>query len=208
MTSGLVNAQDNILRDPVTNRVFNPVKYSEVNGSPFLFDKWIKGAATISKGTYNELELKLDSYSNTLLFKKEDDSYEFQDDVASFVLKPIASDSASYMYFKKGYSGPGLNPKQYVQVLVDGKVNLCKSVAKSLAEVSQINKGIVQSFTKTDRYYIIKNNTARLIKLNKNEVLNVLSEKQEQIDAFIRAEKLSLKRESDLIKVIHYYNSI
>lgn len=208
LTVNQIDAQDNILRDPVTNRVFNPVKYSEINGSPFLFDKWIHGSATISKGYYDNLELKLDSYTSTLLFKKEDDTYEFQDNILSFVLKPIPTDSTSYLYFKKGVSGQNLTSSQYVQVLVDGKVSLYKSQAKSMAEVNQINKGIVQSFTKTDRYYIFKNNASYLVRLNKSEVLPLLNEKQEQIGAFIDKEKLSLKKEADLVKLIQYYNSI
>lgn len=208
LTVNQIDAQDNILRDPVTNRVFNPVKYSEINGSPFLFDKWIHGSATISKGYYDNLELKLDSYTSTLLFKKEEETYEFQDNILSFVLKPIPTDSTSYLYFKKGVSGQNLTSNQYVQVLVDGKVSLYKSQAKSMAEVSQINKGIVQSFTKTDRYYIFKNNTSYMVRLNKSEVLPLLIEKQEQIGAFIDKEKLSLKKEADLVKLIQYYNSI
>jgi hypothetical protein len=208
LTISHVKAQDNILRDPVTNRVFNPVKYSEISGSPFLFDKWINGSATISKGYYDNLEIKLDSYTNTLLFKKEEETYEFQDDILSFVLKPTPTDSSSYLYFKKGVSGQNLAYNQYVQVLVEGRVGFYKSQAKSMAEVNQINKGVVQSFTKTDRYYIFKNNVAHLVRLNKSEALSLLNEKQEQLEAFIDKEKLSLRKEADVIKVIRYYNSI
>ena len=197
-----------ILQDPVTNKMFSSTKYSEINGTPFLIDKWINGSASIEKGTYHNVELKLDAYANQVLFKYADETFEFQDDVKSFVLKPGLKDSASYLYFKKGISGPSLKANQYVQVLAEGKISFYKSDVKLLSEVNEINRGVVQAFNTASRYYLIKGSNAQLIKLSKSDILDHMKDREKEVNEFVTTNKISFKREGDIATLIKYYNSL
>jgi len=198
-----------VLADPVSNRMFSSEKYSGYEGSPFLFkDKWTPGNVTVTKGTYKNLELRLDVYSNVLFFKKDEQPYEFQDEIVGFVLIPNVSDSSSYMYFKRGISGDGVKPQQYVQVLAEGKVGLYKSDVKQLADLNQINQGVIKTFTTTTRYVITKDNQAQIIKPGKKEVLQVLSDKADKVQAYIDQNKISFKKDADLAAIFKYYNSL
>src|SRR5918993_3908027 len=194
----------NILFDPVSNKVFNPDKYSSVSGSPFVVDKWQKGSVTTAKGIYKDLLLKLDAYSNTVLFNKDDQAYEFQDPVTMFTIEA----SKDTQVFRKGLTGPSLKPEQFVQVLVDGKTSLYRSDIKLFAEINQINKGLVKSFTTSTRYFLVKDGTVQLIKLNKSELLAMLADRRSELETTISKEKLDLRRQSDVVSLVKTYNSL
>ncbi|MGZ5247508.1 MAG: hypothetical protein ACXWCR_10410 [Flavitalea sp.] len=200
--------QNMILHDPVSAKVFNPIKYSEVRGTPFLFDKWMKGSVNIPRGSYADMQLKYDVYENIVYFNRDDQSYEFQEPVLSFILMPVPGDSSSYLYFTKGIRAQGLKENQFVQVLSEGKISLYKSDIKLLSELNEINRGVVQSFSKASRYFALKNNSIGLIKLNKNEVMTLVGDKEKQVSAFISSYNLSFKKEQDVIAIIDYYNSL
>lgn len=202
----VANAQIMQLYDPVANRPFNSEKYSGIRGTPFQTDKWYKGSVMTTKGIYQNLELKLDAYDNKLYFNNDDQSFEFQDEVTSFTFMPKPADSSTYMHFVKGITGNSLSPNQFVQVLVKGNVTLYKSDIKALTEMSEINAGMVKTFTTISRYYILKDNIVSLIKINKSDVLALLKNQEEKINAYMSQHKISLKKESDLIEIVAYYN--
>jgi hypothetical protein len=208
LNSQIIFSQILALEDPVSASVFGAEKYAGINGAPFLYDKWVAGTATVSRGTYKNLELKLDSYSNILYFNKDDIPNEFKENVTHFTLMPEVSDSSTYEYYRKGISGPGLKIEQYVRILFEGDLSFFKSEIKLVTDVSQINTGIIKTFNTSTRYYIMKDNLARIIKLNKKEVLEVLKDKEDKIQFYITEKKLSLKKEPEFIELIKYYNSL
>ena len=196
------------LQDPVSSKNFNSEKYSSIRGTPFLVDKWIKGNVTTPKGVYQNLELKFNVYDNALFFNKNDESFELQDDIVSFTLMPKTEDPATYMVYKKGIAGADLHDNQYVQVLLEGNMSLYKLDVKQLSEMSEINAGIVKNFTNNAKYYIGKNHDLQFIKINKTEILNALKDKQDKIQAFINEKKFSFRKDTDVIEVLKYYNSL
>lgn len=202
------NAQALQLYDPVSNKTFNADKYTDIRGVPFLFDKWMKATIYIDKGFYEGLLIKYDLYDNKLYFNKNDESLELQENVIKFTLFPKSDDPSSAIYFKKGFKGNGLSPDQFVQVVVDGKIQLLKSDIKSLTEMSEINAGMVKTFATTSRYYIVNSEGVYLIRLNKTELLPFLKDKDDQLQIFIKEKALNLKKDMDLVTLIKYYNTL
>lgn len=196
------------LQDPVTSKSFSTSKYSDIRGTPFLMDKWINGSVTTTKGTYPSLQLKYNVYENTLVFEKDDESYEMIDDILSFTLKPKANDPSGFMVFRKGLSGADIKSNQFLQVLAEGKMHLYKLPVKQVSEMSEINAGVVQTFANNAKYYIGKTGQLQFLKLNKEEVLNAMKDKQPQMENFSKEKKLSLKKEADVIDLINYYNGL
>ena len=195
----------NVLFDPVSGKIFNPEKYSDISGSPFLFDKWINGSVSTPRGVYKNLQLKLDVYNNTIFFNKDDQAFEFQDQISGFILEPKSGDSLIYL---KGLTGNGLRSEQFVQVLALGKTSFYKSEQRLFAEINQINKGIVKKFTTSVRYYININDKLQLIRLNKSELLGVLNDKLGLLEEFTRQNKIDYRREADVAKLIKHLNSL
>lgn len=208
LAASTLQSQIMILHDPISATIFSTEKYSGVKGSAFLYDKWIAGSATTLKGRYINLELKLDAYSNTLYFNKDGEPYEFQENELSFILMPTVTDSSSYQYYKKGISGSGLKADQFVQILFEDRLSLYKSDIKLLSEVNEINAGLVKVFNTASRYFLMKDNTLQLIKLNKKEVFEIIKDKEDKIQSYIKDNNLSVKKETDLISLLKYYSSL
>ena len=195
------------LQDPVSSKNFNPDKYAGIRGTPLFQDKWIHGSVLTSKGIYPDLELKIDLYDNILFFNKDDASFELLDQIFSIKLFPKWPDTIQQLIFVKGMSQNGLKPEQYVQALVGvGAIQLYRSDIKQVTEMSEINAGMIKTFANTSRYYIKKGNEFKLIKLNKEEIMPFLMEKEAELNAVIEAKRLNLKKESDIIQVIQVYN--
>jgi len=202
-----LNAQDNVLIDPVTSRTFDSQRYSEIRGTPFLMDKWIQGSVTIHRGVYKNQQLKLDVYNNTLLFEKDGGSYEFYEPVLSFVLMPNPSDSSSYMYFINGVSSGGLKPQQFVQVLAKGRLNFYRSDIKLLSDMNEINKGVVKIFNNSTRYYFKDSTQTQVMKLSQKDILGLMNDKIAIVEEYMNRNKLNLKKEKDVAELVKFYNS-
>ena len=197
-----------VLHDPMTSRYFDSQKYTGILGSPFLFKDWIKGTVVTPKGVYQNLELKYDAYENALLFNREDKSFEFEDDVKEFILMRNVIDSNSYQYFIKGIIADGLSSQKYVQVLSKGKIKLYKLNARLMTEVSQVNEGIKKSFTNVTKYFAGAEGHIQQINLNKKELLQLLKDKDADMQQFVKDNSLNLKKEEDVTSLVNYYNQL
>jgi len=195
------------LQDPVSSKNFNPDKYAGIRGTPLFQDKWIHGSVVTSKGIYPDLELKIDLYDNILFFNKDDASFELLDQIISVKLFPKWPDTLQQLIFVKGMSQNGLKPEQYVQALVGaGAIQLYRSDIKQVTEMSEINAGMIKTFANTSRYYIKKGDQFKLVKLNKEEIMPFLMDKEAELNSVMDAKKLNLKKEADIIQIIQAYN--
>ena len=203
------NAQILQLQDPVSSKNFNPEKYSGIRGTPFYQDKWIHGNVTTNLGIYNDLELKINLYDNAVFFSKDGEPFELLDKIISVELFPKWPDNTNQLVFTKGMNQAGLKPEQYIQVLVGtGTVQFYRSDIKQVSEMSEINVGMVKTFSNTSRYYLKKGDQFKFIRLNKEDILPFFGDKEADINSFITEKKLNLKREGDIIQAIQAYNSL
>jgi hypothetical protein len=204
-----VQAQLLQLQDPVSNKNFNPEKYAGIRGTPFLQEKWIHGAVTTNLGIYNDLELKIDLYDNILFYNNGGEPFELIDKIVEVKLFPKWPDNKNEMVFIKGMNQAGIKPDQYIQVLVGtGAVQFYRSDIKQVSEMSEINAGMVKTFANASRYYIKKGDQFKLIRLNKDEIMSFLMDKDAAINDVVTEQKLNLKKEGDIAQAIQAYNSL
>lgn len=198
------------LQDPVSSKNFNPDKYAGIRGTPLLVDKWHHGSVITTKGYYADLELKIDLYDNQVFFNKNDESFELLDHIVAIRLYPKWPDTVNQQQvFIKGITQNNIKPNQYVQILVaQGAVQLYRSDIKQVTEMSEINAGMVKTFANTSRYFIKKGDQFKLVKLNKEEIMPFLVEKEAEINDFITKKKLNLKKEVDFVQLIQAYNAL
>ena len=208
---GLQNVQAQLLQlqDPVSSKNFNPEKYAGIRGTPFLQEKWVHGSVTTNLGVYNDLELKIDLYDNILFFNNGGEPFELIDKIVEVKLFPKWPDNKNELLFVKGLSQAGIKPEQYIQVLVGtGAVQFYRSDIKQVSEMSEINAGMVKTFANASRFYIKKGDQFKLIRLNKEDVMSFLIDKDAAINAVITEKKLNLKKEGDIAQAIQAYNSL
>lgn len=201
----LAGAQEAILHDPVSSTVFQTSRYAGIKGSPFLVDSWTKGKAQTSKGYYPVLDLKLDAYNNVLLFRRNNEPFQFEEDIISFILMP-AEDSASYKYYQKGYSATGLKANQYVEVLANGPVLLLQSDIRQVSDMNEINQGVIKTFNSITRYYAGNKEKLTLIRLNQKDILALFPQQEEKIKEYMKVNKLNFRNEKDVAALINWLN--
>ncbi len=192
------------LQDPLSAKRFNIEKYAAMRGTPFFVDKWLLGTAETAKGKYEGIEMKFNVYDNTLLINKEDEPYELNEHIYSFSL----NNGNQVLLFRKAKPSIDFNSDAYLQVLVEGNINLLKMPVKKLAEMSEINAGIVQTFTNSAKYYIEINNVVYNLIADKESIIKLLPSNEEKISLFIKEHKISFKKENDLIKLFNFMNTL
>jgi len=74
--------------------------------------------------------------------------------------------------------------------------------------MSEINAGMVKTFANTSRYFVKKGDQFKLVKLNKEEIMPFLAEKEAEMNDFIAKKKLNLKKEIDFVQLIQAFNAL
>ena len=183
--------------------------YTDVNGSPYLFEDWVKGSVTMTKGSYFEgMDLMYDLVTDELIFKSEKgESKNFSDQVREFSLK---DEKGIVHVFRNGFSPiDDAKPITFYEVLVDEKTALLKRTVRIIhEEVGYSSATQVKSFQTKTSFYLAKDSKLTKIKNDKKSVLAALPEKSAQLEAYIKAQKLDLKNDSHLVRLIAYYNSL
>lgn len=182
--------------------------YTDIKGSPYVFDEWALGLVKMASGaTYKDLLLKYDQLTSELMFKdKSGKALGFADPIAEFKL---IDKSNAYRLFRSGFKGVDSNSdKSFYEVLYDGSTILVKDPKKNIVEHRAYNSSTaVKSIVETPAYYVLLNGSLVKFKKDKKSLLAVLGNPA-QLDKYIQDQKLNLKDDEDLAKLMLYYDSI
>jgi len=168
----------------------------------------MKGDVTTKKGVYANILLKYDAFSNVLYFNRNDELFEFEDEVLSFVLKPNQEDSSTFKFFVKGLDCVDVKTNQFLQELCKGTLGFYKATIVFLSEMNKINEGVVKNFQKGVKYYFKSDGKMAQVMLNKKDLLALVEKRQSDVESYATAEGLSFKKENDVIKILAYYNAL
>lgn len=186
--------------------------YKDMNGSPYLFNDWVKGNIQLDDGTiYNNLNLKYDQVRELLIFLADDNtSKRFSAPVKAFTLTNADDKEWPRITFRNGFKAiDGGNEKTYYEVLADGNTQLLKRTAKKIVDERAPGSLIIsKQISATTRYYVNKGDRIIKIKKDKKSILEALSDKSSELETYIKHNNLNLKEDADLIKLIEYYNTL
>ena len=184
--------------------------YHNIEGSPYLYENWIKGSVKLTNGlAYSNLSLKYDQVADELIFLNETSKPQiFQHPVHEFT---ILNNQNREIKFRNGFTpvedGSAMS---FYEVLADGNTQLLKRTSKSIVEELASGSNIlkVQKIKENTKYYIATADKLIRIKKDQKSILSALSGKSTELSKFIKDNKLNLKADDNLAKVIAYYNSI
>ncbi len=183
-------------------------QYVDIKGSPYLNDDWSVGIVKMASGsTYKDMSLKFDQISGDLIFKnREGKTMGFADRVNEFRL---ADKNNVSRLFRSGYKPADANSENsFYEVLYDGGTVLLKDPKKNIVEHRSYNSSTaVKSIVETPAYYLQINGQLVKIKKDKKSILSALGNPA-QLDKYIQDNKLNLKEDADLAKLMLYYDSI
>jgi hypothetical protein len=186
--------------------------YAEVNGSPYLSSKWVKGDVALKDGKiYKGVDLKYDQVGDQLLFKADNgDSLAFAQPVHEFELPVTEKGKTAIHNYRNGFPAVnGNTPSNFYEVINDGKVKILKRTKKNIQSHKDYSSAnLINDINTNISYYILKDNAITLIKVNSKTVLDALNDKSAQIGKYIKDNNLDVKQDADLGKVFAYYNSL
>lgn len=183
------------------------IKYTDVEGNPYLYDFWVKGKVTLKNGkSYSNDSLKYDLIDDKLIFKNDDGTLmHFAEPVKSF---DLLSKDQTILHFRNGLPVTnGLNPESYFQIIYDGKVPLFKRTGKFVTESKQYSSASsTKLFNTTYSYYSLQNGVLTKIPLNKKTIINLFGIEEQQLNDYLKQEKIDFKKDADLNKLFTYFN--
>jgi len=185
--------------------------YTDIQGTPFLTEGWVTGAVKLADGrTYKDMSLRYNEMDDKLFFRdKKGDTLEFVDPVKEFKLENPMGANLIARTFKSGFKNiPNTTESSFFEVLADGTASLIKRYTKSITELKEYNSPTIKRFEESTKYYLIVAEKAVPLKRDQKFILTTLGNKQPEMEAYIKDNKLNLKHDDDLAKLITYYNSI
>jgi hypothetical protein len=198
---GSANGQIAVSADVLGGTPLTGQSYINVKGTPYLLENWEKGSVTLASGKkFENLDLKFDQVINQVIFQDVDGSMKaFSQPIMAFTIGKEANEHQ----FQRGFDGI------FYEKILDGKVTLWKKNHKTLIDEKPYGSATIQrNVLNNNTYYIGELTKLIKIKTDKKSVLELLSDKATEIEAYIKKEKLNPKTESDLARVIMYYNGL
>jgi hypothetical protein len=186
----------------------------DISGSPFINADWMPAKITLSKGKeIGSLLIKLNIESNELYFL---DSIGKEMVAKEGLIKKIdfinyySKDSIRYI-FKSGYPNIDKQNENYIyQVFTEGKIELLAKKFKYIRTVKdEVSGEITKDFVDgAMTLYVYSFDNIQPFQPKIDFVISLLIDKQEEVNTFINANKINLKKTSDLIKLFSYYNKL
>lgn len=188
-------------------------KYSEVTGSPFLYDDWAPGTVKFAdQKQINIKDLKYDLLNDILLFKNEkEEVMEVAEPVLAFTITYAKDSKTVQRTFRSGFKASNDNTAQsFYEILFDGQTKLTKRTGKTIVEEKEYNATTAtRKLIDKPSYFIVKaTNMPIAISKNEKSVLSALEDKTTELKTFIKDNKLNLKNDVDLIKLLTYYDEL
>lgn len=114
-----------------------------------------------------------------------------------------------YVYKMLDYEGT----KQFFVFLKEGKNSLVMKVEKKIKQgqnaVDAYEQTTNDKFIEKRSYFILKAGGDLLkIRLKQKDILKALEDKKNEIEKYVSSKKLNYKKESDLIRIVGYYNTL
>ncbi len=189
-------AQVQYLQD-INGRPIIERQYTHVEGSPYLFEDWKAGVVRLKSGaTYKDIMLKYDQVAEELLFRHNGQALTFVEPVIEFRFTggPL---------YRAGYGN------SFHEILSDGGTKLIRRKMKQVTENREYNSAsVTRKFVEVEALFIVKGGEPVRVRKDKKSVLAALGDKTPQLENYIRSERLNLRQEADIARLVEYYNTL
>lgn len=181
------------------------LKYSEINGSPYLDADFKLAKATCCNET---LPMRYNTYADEIEYKKDGMVYILQKGLPYSKIQ--FSDSKQTIVLETVNNTP-----EYFILSADGKNQLLKKVSSKIQKPLQTTKKPASFVEKDDKSSFIKNDPVYYIKTEKNlykaikskkDVLDLYPDKVNELDKFFDINRIKFNKEESLVKLVSFLN--
>lgn len=176
---------------------FFPRQYTDVTGSPYLFDDWTPSTITLNDGKIiKNIKTNFNLVTEELLYMEVNDKVM----VASPAVIKLVEAGPRKFITTTGNS--------YFEILsTQGKATLLRHTRKVIMETKPFNSATIQkNFATTESHAILIDGNATEIK-SANDIYEALPQ-GESLKDFAKKEKLKQKSVASWVKIVNYYNTI
>ena len=193
-------------------------RYEGLRGTPYFLPQWNKGEIEMVSGQhYKEVPIKFDAFRQHLILLRtwagNDSIIVNADQVKSFQLKNGDGQFYVFRHIPTAKTNDELLKEGYFLVLYQGKSALLKRVVKSFRQADYKNPYSTgtryDEFRDVISYFLLKpDQTLEKVKLSDKSLIETLGDRKEELNAFVKQEKLSVKTENDAITLVKKYDSL
>lgn len=186
------------------------LKAVDVVGTELYNINWQKAHVVLTNGTSYDLSVKYNLYSDQLFFLSQGVTMSFVTTPRQFTFTSGTEKLHKTGFFRNGYPKNGeWTENAYYQVLIDGNNQLLKKTSKQIMETKEFNSSLTKkNFIDVTKLFLFKNGALQQIRNDKSFFLGLFDDKSKVIAEFISTNKVNLKKEEGLIKIVKYYNSL
>ncbi|GGH17285.1 hypothetical protein [Pedobacter zeae] len=192
----------------VQGTMLREIKYEDVKGSPYLSDNWTFGKVTTKSGKqYVDVPLKYNVMDDKLIFKHENgNQMYFVEPVIAFELNNLISGTSAK--FVNGLPAiDHYNALSYYEVIFSGPISLFKKTNKVITESKEYGSALInKSFNTTLNYFALSDGKISKITPNRKAISTLFPSKEQQLNDYLKKEKIDLKNDEDLKKLFAYLN--
>lgn len=181
---------------------------SDIQGSFYLFDDWKPGKVEFSDGSEPQnKDIKFDLSENLLVVKGDNGA---ESTFVSPVSKFFVQEDGKWLEFRKGFTGKDLNEGIFIQVIHSSpKASFYKKESKTVIESKGYNTATVSKKIETTSTYYLQQGSDKQLTLAKRDNKSLISLlNKPEIETFLKANKLNLKRDEDLVKLFTFYDTL
>ncbi len=205
-----ITISPNIIDELFKGQHFNSNYDATINGTPFMFGDWKNGQVITDNGNkFFVSKINFDASRSVFVFLKNDSLYDVDEKINEIIIykNDQNENKESNMVFQKNIL-PDL--KNFIQVLVQGNITIVRKFNKQV-EGENYTNGIVtnkKEYVLHFEDYAIVNNKLVSFNYNNNGLNDLVGNKASAINAYVKLNNLKLKKQSDFLKSIEYYNSL
>jgi hypothetical protein len=180
--------------------------YSNIRQDEFLFtNEWLNGDVVINDMKYTNLPLRYDIYNDQLIIMINQGTFIQlnKELIKSFTL----SYKGKVIFFENFGNISGSSLRGFGQLLYKGEICFILKQIKQIKELAVENK--YDEFYQTQVLYILKDGVFNRVS-GKKDLLNVLSDKDKQLQNYIRENKIRIRKKypESFIPVIIFYDKL
>lgn len=208
------NAQSPVifLTDIQGRRATDEWNRTEIKGTPFFTRNWGTALVTLKDNrVFRNVPIKLNCVNNTLhyLTASKEEMIAPDGAIKELLLIDSSESNVKEYLFVSGYPAIGKHTvNTYYERQLNGKAQVLVFTKKRLLESRPLGSpGPEKEYLGVEQYFVFKDGAMHEWQKGKDFLLNLLSDKREAVESFIKTQGLKCRSEQDLKTVLAFYNA-
>jgi len=186
----------------------NNLKMSDIEGTPYLNEEFSPGMIiTIEGKTYDTIPLRYNAYTDDLEFQKGEDTYNID---PKTIVRRAEFGGAVFGCMK--YDSFGKTQNGLFEILTEGKAILLIKYTIRFLEKEKVQAFVDPKPARFEaskkEYYISFDDAVAKLITNKKNLLELFVDRKDEMESYISKNKLSIREDDDLTKIIAHFNSL